>query len=81
MFVVIETITTFDEITIKRSLYVNVLQRCNYTDEHGKLYNYKKQVCFHLQRIKASSWVQKKILVYTSAIRICPAGRQSFYLY
>lgn len=55
MFVVIETITTFDEITIKRSLYVNVLQRCNYTDEHGKLYNYKKQVCFHLQRIKASS--------------------------
>lgn len=55
MFVVTETITTFDEITIKRSLYVNVLQRCNYTDKHGKLYNYKKQVCFHLQRIKASS--------------------------
>lgn len=55
MFVVTETITTFDEITIKRSLYVYVLQRSNYTDEHGKLYHYKKQVCFHLQRIKASS--------------------------
>lgn len=55
MFVVTETITTFDEITIKRSLYVYVLQRCNYTDEHGELYNYNKQVCFHLHSIKASS--------------------------
>lgn len=68
---------------IKWSLYVHVLQMCRRKDEQGKLWNYKKLVCFHLQRIKfkASSWEQKNTIYYILPMLVCPADTKSFHSY